>query len=374
MPWGNQGGGWQGGGRGPWGQGSRPDGPQPPNLEDLIKRGRERLRSVLPGGFGGSFGVTLAVLVVVAIWLASGIYRVLPDEQGVVLRFGEWIKTTQPGLNYHLPYPIETVLTPRVTRVNRMDIGFRSNVGERGGIHDVPAESLMLTGDENIVDIDFSVFWVISDAGQMLFNIKDPGPGQFDIDGPQATVQAVAESAMREVIGRNLIQRILTEGRQPVEAATQKLMQEVLDSYKAGIQITQVNLQKVDPPAQVIDAFRDVQAAKADRDRSQNEAEAYRNGIVPRARGDAEKAIQSGQAYKQQAIAEAQGEAARFLSVLGAYRQSKDVTARRMYIETMEQVMRSVNKVVIDEAPGSGNVLPYLPLPELRKKPAGSGQ
>jgi len=362
MPWNNQGGGgWQGGGnRGPWGQGPRGGGPQPPNLEELLKKGQDQFRSLLPGGFWGGRGLLIGALVIVAIWVASGLYRVLPDEQGVVLRFGAWTKTTQPGLNYHLPYPIETVLTPKVTRVSRIDIGFIGGEGQRG--RDVVEESLMLTGDENIVDIDFSVFWLIKDAGQYLFNIEKP----------ENTIKAVAESAMREVIGKNQIQRILTEGRQPVEQATLKLMQDVLNSYKAGVQITQVNLLKVDPPATVIDAFRDVQAAKADKERAQNEAEAYRNDIIPRARGDAVKLVQQAEAYKQQVVANAQGEAARFLSIYNQYRLAKDVTARRMYLETMEEVMRGMNKVVIDSSKNSQGVLPYVPLPSLQPGGAAS--
>ncbi|HUN51707.1 MAG TPA: FtsH protease activity modulator HflK [Candidatus Sulfotelmatobacter sp.] len=378
MPWGNQGGGWQGGGgRGPWGQGPRGGGggPQPPNLEELLRRGQDRFRSLMPGGFKGGRGVTLVIAVLFAIWMASGFYKVQPDEEGVVLRFGAWIKTTQPGLNYHLPYPIEMVLKPKVTRVNTTEIGFRTS--DTGG-RDVPAESLMLTGDENIVDIDFSVQWLIKDAGQMLFNIKDPSPYAFDIEGPQQTVKDVAESAMREVIARSPIQRIMTDDRgslQGIQADVQKLMQEMLDSYKSGIEITQVNLQKAAAPTkEVIAAFNDVQAALTDRGRMQNEAEAYSNDIIPRARGDAEKIIQGAQAYKQQVIAEAQGEAARFLSNLNAYKQAKDVTARRLYLETMEQVFKGMNKVIVDEPPGSPGVLPYLPLPDLRKKPTGGGQ
>jgi membrane protease subunit HflK len=264
-----------------------------------------------------------------------------------------------------------------VTRVNTTEIGFRSNNVDRGGgIRDVASESLMLTGDENIVDIDFSVQWLIKDAGQMLFNIKDPTLDQFDIEGPRDTVKAVAESAMREVIARSQIQRIMTDDRgslQGLQADVLKLMQEMLDNYKAGIEITQVNLQKAAAPTEeVIAAFNDVQAAQTDRGRAQNEAEAYRNDIIPRARGDAEKLKQGAEAYKQQVTAQAQGEAARFLSVLNAYKQAKDVTAKRLYLETMEQVFKGMNKVIVDQPPGSAGVLPYLPLPELRKKPAGA--
>lgn len=363
MSWNNQGGGgWQSGGRGPWGQGPRGPGPQPPDLEELIRKGQDRLRNMLPGGggFGGPalWGLVAAGVVVLLVFLCA--YRVQPDEQGVVLRFGQWVRTTQPGLNFKWPSPIETVITPKVTRVNRIDIGFRGGDEVRAGlVRDVPEESLMLTGDENIVDIDFSVFWQIKDAGLYLFNIQNP----------EATVKAVAESAMREVIGKNPIQRILTEGRQPIEIGTQELIQHVLDEYKAGVAVSRVNLQKVDPPAAVIDAFRDVQAAKADRERAQNEAEAYRNDIIPRARGEAERILQAAEAYKQEVVATAQGEAARFLAVYNQYKTAKEVTQKRLYLETMEEVLRSSNKIILDNK--EGGVVPYLPLTELQRR---SGQ
>jgi membrane protease subunit HflK len=353
MPWSNQG----GGGGGPWGQG--PSGPQPPNLEELLKQGQERFKGLLPGGQWGGRGILLIILIAIAVWAASGFYRVQPDEQGVVLRFGAYYKTTQPGLNYHLPAPIESALTPKVTKVNRIDVGFRGagDFARQSGIRDVAEESLMLTGDENIIDIDFAVFWVINDAGKFLFNIE------FQ----EATVKAVAESAMREVIGKSKLQTALTGGREPIEQATKELMQNVLDEYGAGVLVTQVKMQKVDPPGAVIDAFRDVQAAKADLERQVNEAEAYRNDIIPRARGEAERVTQAAEAYKQRVIAEAQGEAQRFVDVHEEYRQAKDVTARRLYLETMEQVLRESEKVIVDNGGGSG-VVPYLPLPELKKR------
>ncbi len=355
MPWSNQ-----GGGGGPWGQG--PGGPQPPNLEELLRQGQERFKGLLPGGQWGGRGIILIILIAVAVWGFSGFYRVQPDEQGVVLRFGAYYKTTQPGLNYHLPSPIETVFTPKVTRVNRIDIGFRGagDLSRQTAIRDVPAESLMLTGDENIIDIDFAVFWVIKDAGEYLFNIE----------AQQDTVKAVAESAMREVIGKSKLQTALTGGREPIEQATKELMQKVLDNYKAGVLVTQVKMQKVDPPAAVIDAFRDVQAAKADLERQVNEAQAYSNDILPRARGEAQKITQGAEAYKQQVIAEAQGEAQRFIDVNKEYSMAKDVTARRLYLETMEEVLRNSDKVIIDSGAGSSGVVPYLPLPELKKREA----
>src|SRR2546423_8779446 len=262
MPWSNQGGGpWGsggGGGKGPWGSGPPPTGPTPPDLEEFLRRSQDRLRSLLPGGSLGGRGLGLILLAAIVIWGFSGFFRVDPDELGVVLRFGKYVRDGKPGLNYHLPYPIESVLTPKVTRVNRIDIGMRYlDDPRRGGttIRDVPQESLMLTGDENIVDVDFSVFWVVKTdgAGDYLFNIQQP----------EGTVKAVAESAMREVIGRSTIQPILTGARQNIETAVHELMQQTLNKYGSGIQITQVQLQKVDPPNQVIVSFRDVQAASA---------------------------------------------------------------------------------------------------------------
>ena len=280
MPWSNQGGGpWgSGGSKGPWGQGPELSGPTPPDLEDLLRRSQDKLKSVLPGGNLGGRGVLLIVIAALVVWGFSGFFRVEPDELGAVLRFGKYTRDATPGLNYHLPYPIETVLTPKVTRVNRIDIGMR--LIEAAAQHTAdprhPEESLMLTGDENIVDIDVSVFWQVKagGAGDYLFNIQNP----------EGTVKAVAESAMREIVGRSDIQPILTGARQSIETSVHELMQKVLDTYAAGVQITQVQLQKVDPPAQVIESFREVQAARADLVRLQNEAETYANQKVPDAK------------------------------------------------------------------------------------------
>lgn len=369
MPWSNQGGGWQGGGggRGPWGQGPRGggsgggNGPNPPSLEDILRKGQDRFRNMMPGGDVSGRGILLLILVAIAIWLGTGFYRVDTDEQGVVLRFGKVHDVTEPGLRYRLPWPVDSVLTPKVTSVNREEIGFRT-LGEspaRGAQQrDVPEESLMLTGDENIVDIDFTVLWQVKDAGQYLFNVVDPS----------RTIKQVAESAIREVVGKNNIQFILTEGRTKIADDTRRLIQSVLDGYSAGVVVTQVALQRTEPPASVIDAFRDVQAAQADRERTQNEAEAYRNDIIPRARGEVQRLLQQAEAYKQETIANAQGDASRFTQVYNEYRLAKDVTARRMYLETMEQLLRGTNKVIIDGQSGGSGVVPYLPLPELQKK------
>ena len=341
------------------GSGGRRGG-EPPNIDEAIKNFQKIINKFLPGGKGGGAKpIILGLLILLVIWVASGLYRVLPDEQGVVLRFGKFVKTTQPGLNYHIPFPVERALTPKVTKVNRIDVGFRpaSDSGRSSGVGNVPEESLMLTGDENIVDINYSVFWVIKDAGKFLFNIQSP------ID----TVKATSETAMREVIDKSPIQSILTEGRTKIEDEVQTIMQGILDEYSSGIQITQVQTQQADPPSQVIDAFRDVQAARADRERSKNEAEAYANDVIPRARGEAEKILQEAEAYKKQVVAAAEGEASRFLAIYNEYKNAKQVTQERMYLETMEKVLADIDKVIIDKKSGSG-VVPYLPLPELKKK------
>jgi membrane protease subunit HflK len=300
------------------------------------------------------------LLAIVALWLVSGFYRVLPDEVGVVLRFGAYNRTTQPGHNYHLPAPIESVLTPSVTRDNRTEVGNRSNDSQTGRPSQLPAEALMLTGDENIVDINFTVFWVVKNAQNYLFNIR----------APDKTVKSAAESAMREVIGETPIASALAEGRGKIETETQKLLQHLLDYYKAGIDITQVQLQRVDPPDPVIDAFRDVQRALADRARLRNEAESYRNDILPRARGSAVSIEQQAEAYRQKAINEAEGDASRFDAVYQAFKATKDVTRQRLYLETMEDILKNSRKIIIDKsAGGDRGVLPYLPLPGLLNPP-----
>ncbi|MBO6825822.1 MAG: FtsH protease activity modulator HflK [Sneathiella sp.] len=362
MPWNNQGGnggGWQGGGggnRGPWGQG--PSGQQPPNLEDIIKKGQDKLKDTLPGGGGGAFGILVILFVAIAGWLASGFYTVEANQQGVVLRFGEKVALTQPGLNYHLPYPIETVETPNVTKVNSIEIGFRP-AGQ--GTTPYAPESLMLTGDENIINIGFTVLWRIADASQYLFNVA-----QQDL-----TIRAIAESAMREVIGRTDLSYAITEGRSKIELDVQTKVQEVVDVYGLGVEISEIKLQESEPPQQVIDAFRDVQAAVADKERAQNEALSYANDIVPRARGEAERMRQEAEGYRQQVIAEAEGDAARFLSIYNEYKKAPEVTRQRIYLETLQEVLKGKNKVIIDSETGGGQgVVPYLPLNELQNKGA----
>ena len=359
MPWSNQSGGpWSSGPRGPWGSGPQQQGPRPPDLEEFLRRSQDKLRRLLPGNLGGR-GVALIALAAVALWGFSGFFRVEPDELGVVLRFGKFTREVQPGLNYHLPYPIETALTPPALRVNKLDIGMRLSGGS--SISDVPEESLMLTGDENIVDVDFSVLWKIkpTDVSDYLFNIQSP----------EGTVKAVAESAMREVIGQSNIQPILTGARQTIETAVQELMQKILDTYGAGIQVQQVQLQKVDPPAQVIDSFRDVQAARSDLERLQNEAQTYANRVVPEAKGRASRIIQDAEAYRSQTVADAKGQTSRFLQIYDQYKKAPDVTRERMYLETMERVLGGADKTILDTGAQGPSVVPYLPLNGFPKSP-----
>ena len=363
-PWGggSSGGGGGGGGGGPWGRGGG-QGPRPPDLEEFIRKGQDRFKGFLPsGGFGSGKGFMVILAVLAVIWLLSGFYRVQPDQQGVVLRFGQWVNTTQPGLNWHLPFPIETVETPSVERINAIDVGFRALGGDRNRSQrrDVAEESLMVTGDQNIIDIDFTVQWKVSDAGRFLFNIRDQ----------EATVKIAAESAMRAIIGRTDIQPALTEARQDIELKTRELLQTILNDYEAGIEITQVQLQEVLPPQPVIDAFDDVQRARQDRDRLSNEADAYRNKVLPEARGEAQRKIQEARGYRERLENEATGEAQRFLEVYEAYKQNPDVTKRRMYLETMQTLLSGIDKVIMDQ--GVQGTVPYLPLNELRSRSGGA--
>ena len=346
---------------GPWGSGPR----GPHDFEEFLRRGQDRLRGLTPGYLGGR-GFALIALAAVVLWAFSGFFRVEPDEVGVVLRFGKFVREVQPGLNYHLPYPIETALTPQALRVNKIDIGFDMRRGST--MRDEPEESLMLTGDENIVDVNFSVLWKVKPdrVGDYLFNVQSP----------EGTVKAVAESAMREVIGHSNIQAILTGARQTIETAVQELMQKTLDDYGAGVVVQQVQLQKVDPPTQVLDAFRDVQAARSDLERAQNEAQTYANRVVPEARGRAAKVTQDAEAYREQTVAEATGQASRFSQVYEQYKKAPDVTRQRIYLKTMERIIGAADKTIIDTGAQSGSgVVPYLPLDSLpRERPSQQPQ
>lgn len=379
MPWndnkGGGGGGWNpgGGGRGPWGQGpqngggGRGQGPniRPPDLDEVLKRGREWLKKNFPQQSPGGVVFAIGGGVLLALWIFTGVYVVQPAEQGIVLRFGAYVDKLGPGLHFRLPYPFETVLRPNVEQENQINIGFRTDTDsnrEQSVDADVAVESLMLTGDENVVDVDFVVFWKVAEAERFL----------FEVNKVDETIKAVAESAMREAVGKGKIDTIQTEGRAQVQEDVRKVMQATLDFYKAGVTITRVALRKVDPPSQVIDAFRDVQAARNDQDKKRNEAQRYANTIVPQAKGEADKIILDAEAYKQRGVAEAQGEAQRFISILDQYRNARGVTRERLYLETMQKVLGGTNKVIIEN---KGGVVQYMPLPELRRTqpPAATG-
>jgi len=374
MAWKPQGGGgpWGGGGNsgGPWGSGGGPagGGNQPPDIEEMLRRSQDNFKNFMPGGFGSSRAIALAVLAALTLWLLSGTYRVDAGHQGVVMLFGEHVpeQDAGPGLHWYFPAPIGAVLTPNVEAVRRIDVGFRAAgdsaaaFGRPSGVaRDVLEESLMLTQDQNIIDVDFTVQWKVKNAGEFLFNIRDP----------EGTVKLAAESAMREVIGQTDLEKALTSDRELVADGTRNLLQDILDKYKSGITVLQVQLLKGDPPAQVIDAFNDVQSARQDLDRLKNEAQSYSNKIVPTAEGQAAKMVQQAEAYKEQVTKEAEGEAKRFVSVYESYKANKDVTTQRLYIEAMEEVMKNSNKVILDQ--NGGGVVPYLALPELQKKSGG---
>jgi membrane protease subunit HflK len=345
----------------------------------LIGRMQAAVRRLLGGGRDGgggggdpfsrfTGGRPLAILgiAIVILWLASGFYRVQPDELGAVLRFGAYSYRTEPGLHWHLPWPIEKVLLPAVTRINRTEIGYRSVAPQEAenaaGMRDVPSESLMLTGDENIIDINLTVFWKISNAENYLFNVRDP----------DSLVKAVAESSIREVVGRTPIQPALTTLRAQIEQDVHKQTEQILERYGAGIEITQVQLQRVDPPPAVIESFRDVQRANTDAERMRNEAEAYRNDIVPRARGDAARVVAAGEGTKEATVALATGQAQQFDAVLKAYQSAKDITLQRMYLDTMRDILMHAQPLVVDDK--LKGLLPFLPLnlPPPARPPAAS--
>ena len=330
----------------------------PGDYDDILKNIQNRFKSMFPKN--SSSNLLVLVVIVGLFWLASGFYRVGTDEQGVVVRFGKYVRTSEPGLHYHLPLPIESVSKPKVTKVNRIEVGFRnsqSQFSQNSQTRQVPEEALMLTGDENIVDLNFTIFWIINDAKDFLFNVRNP----------EATIKSIGESVMREKIGQTPIDPILAEGKSIVEEDAKLKLQNVLDYYKSGILVTQVQLQKADPPENVIDSYRDVQRAKTDEQKLINEAQAYRNDIIPKARGQAEKMIQESEAYKKEVVSKAKGEAERFISVYNSYKNSKDVTRKRIYLETLEQTLGKIDKVIVDKDAGSG-IVPYLPLPELKKR------
>jgi membrane protease subunit HflK len=364
-PWGSGGsGGGGGGGRGPWGGGGGGGGGnKPPDIDDLIRQGRDKLKVIIGGGGGGGGGgipplgkrgYALIAAALVGLWVVSGLYTVRPEEQSVELLFGEYYASRGPGLQF-APWPFVSYEKRAVTRENVINIG--DETGGRGRGSGTNA-GLMLTGDENIVDIEYQVVWNISDLRGFLFNLRDP----------EATVRAVSESAMREVIGRSELSPILNRDRAIVAQDVLASIRSTLESYDAGINVLRVNFDRADPPGPVIDAFRDVQAAAQDRQTAENQAEAYANRALAEARGQSAQLLQEAEAYRAQTVNEASGEASRFKSILAEYANAPDVTRRRLYIETMERVLGSVDKIIIEESAGGQNgVLPFLPLNELRR-------
>ncbi|MCX2721912.1 FtsH protease activity modulator HflK [Roseibium salinum] len=379
MPWSNQSGGggpWKGGGSGggPWGSGGNSGGPwgggpsrggggAPPDLEELLKRTQDRMKSILPGGGGnlGFVGVLIVIGIGIITWLMTGFYIVNEGEVGVELVLGEVVDQTPPGFSYNWPYPVGQVYKPRVELQRETTVGVDESVTGSGAVRsrDVPEESLMLTGDENIVDVGFKVLWRIKNTNEGITDYL------FNIEEPFVTVKAVAESAMREVVGESRIDSILTESRVTIEKDVLTLMQTTMDTYRAGIEIAEVQMQRVDPPEQVIDAFRDVQAARADQERIRNEAETYANRIVPEARGEAARILEAANGYREQTIAEATGESQRFTKIYDQYKLAPDVTRERIYLETLEKVLGKNNKIIIDSSTSGSGVLPFLPLNEL---------
>lgn len=358
MPWSNQSGG-GGNGGGPWGQGPRGQGGgsgggTPPDLEDIIRRGQDRLKTAFPGG--GQFNPFMLVLiglVIVALWLFQAIYTVQPDELAVELRFGKpKAEISEPGLHFHF-WPIETV--ERATVAERL-----INVGEaRGGT----STGLMLSGDQNIVDVRFSVAYQVNDPVAYLFRVSDP----------DATLRQIAESAMREVVGRRPAQDIFRDDRQGIAEDVREIIQTTIDEYGAGLAITAISIEDAAPPREVADAFEEVQRAEQDEDRFVEESNQYSNQQLGRARGEAAQVREEAAAYKTRVVQEAEGEAQRFISVYDEYAKAPEVTRKRLFLETMENVLKSSNKVIVGQGDGPG-VIPYLPLPELRAgQQAGQG-
>ncbi len=358
MPWNNQngGGGWKsggsGGGGGPWGQGPQGGGPgQQPDLEELLKKSQDKLKQAMPGGGGTGLIWLLAALLLLGVWISQSVHTIKPDEKGVVLQFGKYHRTL--GSGFRLVYwPIETIEKVKFAAENQLNFGTNSSFNNSSD----NSESLMLAGDRNLVDIQFTVLWKIKDSQQYLFNVKDP----------ERLVRVVAESAMREIVGRTPAEKVRTDGRFEAQEQVQKLIQSALDTYQAGILIRGVKLEKADPPPKVIDAFEDVQRAEQNQNKFIREAEQYRNKLLGEAKGKVSKITEEAKAYKARVVAEAEGEAQRFISVYEEYAKAKDVTRKRLFLETMENVLSKSNKVIIEK--GGPGVVPYLPLPEVQKR------
>ena len=346
---------WESGGNNPWGGGSSGN----KDLEDSIKKAKEKF-----GKFkiGGPRNISILIVVALIIWLATGFYRVEPDEQGIELLFGKWNQvTTEPGLHYFFPTPFGKTMTPKVESIRKINVGYRSaselGFSSNSSDRNVLEESLMLTGDQNIVDVNFTVLYKIKDAGKFLFKLRNP----------ETTVKDMSESVMREVVGQRDLEFLLTGGRQEVEQVVRSDLQDILDEYESGILVQSIQLQSVNPPALVIDAFDEVQRARQDKEKLVNEANSYMNKIVPNARGDAAKLVQEATAYKEQVIKQAEGVAQNFIDVYNSYKETKYVTRQRIYLETLTEVLEGPNKIILDSTGEGQGVVPYLPINELIK-------
>ena len=361
MPWNKDD---EGGGQGPWGQGPKKPGNQnnwgsgnrgpgsniPPDLDELIRRGKDTLKNAIPGGGGRSSWLVPIALALVFVAFNS-VYQVQPDERGVVMRLGKWNRNADPGLHFAL-WPMERMEKPKVGSVRQINIGAENN------------EATMLTSDKNIISVPFSVFWQISDPKNFLYNIADP----------EEVIRNIAQSAMREVVGQTKAQPLLTNGKDLVAADVMAITQNLLNEYNAGVLVTAVNLGDVQPPAEVANAFAEVVRAGQDQQRLINEAEQYKNQQLRLAEGEAAKLVEDASAYKASVVADAQGEAARFVSIYDQYKIAKDVTRERMFLETMELVLGRTNKIIIGSGKDGPGVVPYLPLPQLQNRPADTKQ
>jgi len=345
---------WGSGGNNPWGGSSKRD------LDNSIKKAKEKFSRFK---LGNPRNLSIFIIIALLFWLATGFYRVEPDEQGIELLFGKWNQTTtEPGLHIFFPTPIGKVMTPKVENVRKINVGYRSasDLGFGTGSNterNVLEESLMLTGDQNIVDVHFTVLYKIKDAGKFLFKLRNP----------ETTVKDMSESVMREVVGQRDLEFLLTGGRQEVEQVVRSDLQDILDEYESGILVQSIQLQSVNPPALVIDAFDEVQRARQDKEKLVNEANSYLNKIVPNARGDAAKLVQEATAYKEQVIKQAEGVAQNFIDVYNSYKDTKYVTRQRIYLETLTEVLEGPNKIILDSTGEGQGVVPYLPLNELNK-------
>lgn len=347
--------------RGPWDDDESPserkpraDKKAPNQFEQLFRKNYGKHGFSLPPQFE-SYSIIIGVIVAAFVWLLSGLYRISEGEQGVVLRFGSWDRTiVQTGLGWHIPYPIETITIKKITEVNRINIGFTNLSSSMGSSSGNSGQVFMLTGDENILDANMTIFWFINDLKKFLFRAADP----------EVTVQVAAESAVREVIAQTPMEMALTKGKSEIVEKVKALLQKIVDDYQIGIQILKVDLQKVDAPGPVIDSFRDVQSARADQERVINEATGYRDAILPQARGEAEKIIQEAKAEHDRVIAESEGEAEHFRLVVKEYKQAPQITTKRMYLDTMSSIFNKVNKYIIDGK--SKGVLPHLALPAIK--------